>query len=289
MNSILSVSGLTKRYPDFLLDHVSFEVPKGSIVGLIGENGAGKSTTLNGILGLIRPDEGSCRFFGGQAPVAAQKERIGVAFDSSGIPEALNCRQVGRIFRDIYQTWDSARFDALMKRFSLPESKRIKTFSRGMKMKLALAIALSHDSRLLVLDEATSGLDPIILDDILDLFLEFVQDEENSILVSSHITSDLEKVADYIVFIHQGKLIFSKPKDELTEKYGILKCGDAQKAAVAPEDQITCRRQDYEWQILVSDRQAAARKYPGAMVVPATIDEIMLLYIKGDSMSAGRD
>ena len=150
-----------------------------------------------------------------------------------------------------------------------------------MKMKLAITAALSHHSKLLILDEATSGLDPVIRDDILDMLLDFVQEEDHSILVSSHITGDLEKIADYIVFIHEGKVVFSKPKDELMEQYGLIKCGAAQFDALDPSDIITYRKMDYEWQVLVSDRDAMQKKYPKALIVPTTIDEIMLLYVKG--------
>lgn len=149
-------------------------------------------------------------------------------------------------------------------------------------MKLSIAVALAHHPRLLILDEATSGLDPVMRDDILDMFLDFVQDEEHSILVSSHITSDLEKVADYIVFIHKGKIIFAKSKDELLENYGIIKCGREQFEALDKEDQIIYRRLDYEWQVLTADRNRTQKKYPKALVIPATIDEIMLLYVKGE-------
>ena len=152
-----------------------------------------------------------------------------------------------------------------------------------MKMKLAIAVALSHNSKLLILDEATSGLDPVVRDDILDMLLDFVQDESHSILVSSHITSDLEKIADYIVFIHEGRVVFSKPKDELTEQYGIIKCGSAQFDALDKSEIIVYRKMDYEWQVLVADRNQMQKKYPKAMIVPASIDEIMLLYVKGEA------
>jgi ABC-2 type transport system ATP-binding protein len=151
-----------------------------------------------------------------------------------------------------------------------------------MKMKLSIAVALSHGSKLLILDEATSGLDPVVRDDILDMFLDFVQDESNSILVSSHITSDLEKVADYIVFIHNGKVVFNKPKDELRYKYGIIKCGAAQFDALDKQDIVAYRKQDYAWEVLVADKGSAQKKYPNAVIDPATIDDIMLLYIKGE-------
>ena len=184
--------------------------------------------------------------------------------------------------KNIYHSWDEHTFLGLVKKLSLPIDKPIKQYSRGMKMKLAISAALSHDSRLLILDEATSGLDPVIRDDILDMLLDFVQDEDRSILISSHITTDLEKIADYIVFIHEGKVVFSKPKDELTEQYGIMKCGAAQFDALDHADIIVYRKMDYEWQVLVADRMAMQKKYPKAMIVPATIDEIMLLYVKGE-------
>ena len=210
------------------------------------------------------------------------KEDIGVVFDGINFYETLTPAKVGKIAGAAYKQWDEHLFQDYLKRFQLPTDKEIKSLSKGMKMKLAITVALSHNSKLLILDEATSGLDPVIRDDILDMLLDFVQDEEHSILVSSHITSDLEKIADYIVFIHEGKVVFFKPKDELTEQYGIIKCGAAQFDALDKSDIIVYRKMDYEWQILVSDREEMQRKYPKAMVVPATIDEIMLLYVKGE-------
>ncbi len=282
MTNALAVSGLTKTYEDFHLDHVSFTVPSGSIVGLIGENGAGKSTTINAALGLIQKEDGVVSILGREELDGDIKEQIGVVFDGSNYPEILSPRKLNRVMKNIYRTWDEQTYFSLLKQFSLPSEKPIKQFSKGMKMKLAISAAFSHHSRLLILDEATSGLDPVIRDDILDMLLDFVQDEEHSILVSSHITSDLEKIADYIVFIHEGKVVFSKPKDELIEQYGILKCGAAQFDALDRSDIIAYRKMDYGWQILISDREGIQKKYPKAMVVPASIDEIMLLYVKGE-------
>ena len=282
MANAFMVSGLTKTYQDFVLDHVSFSVPSGSIVGLIGENGAGKSTTINAALGLIQKEDGVVSILDREELDGDIKEQIGVVFDGSNYPEILSPRKLNRVMKNIYRTWDEQVYLRLLKQFSLPSDKQIKQFSKGMKMKLAISAALSHHSRLLILDEATSGLDPVVRDDILDMLLDFVQDEEHSILVSSHITSDLEKIADYIVFIHEGKVVFEKPKDELTEQYGIIKCGAAQFDALDKSDIISYRKMDYEWQILVSDRERMQKKYPKALVVPATIDEIMLLYVKGE-------
>ena len=280
----LAVNGLTKQYKDFTLDGVSFAVPCGTIVGLVGENGAGKSTTMNAILGLIQKDAGTIEIFGKQDAQIdnAVRNRIGVVFDGNNFPDVLTARQLSNIFKKLYDEWDEGEYFALLQKISLPLDKKIKEFSKGMKMKLSIAVALSHHSQLLILDEATSGLDPVVRDDILDMFLDFVQDEGHSILVSSHITSDLEKVADYIVFIHQGKVVFVKPKDELRYQYGVLRCGKAQFEEIDRADMVAWRRQDYEWEALVADREAARRKYPKAVVDPATIDEIMLLYVKGE-------
>lgn len=282
MNHALTISGLTKTYPDFVLDHVSFTVPSGSIVGLIGENGAGKSTTIHAALGLIQKEAGHAAILGKEELDAETREQIGVVFDGSNYPEILSPKKISRVMKHIYRSWDEPAYLRLLKQFSLPLDKPIRQFSKGMKMKLAITAALSHHSKLLILDEATSGLDPVIRDDILDMLLDFVQDEEHSILISSHITSDLEKIADYIVFIHEGKVVFSKPKDELTEQYGIIKCGAAQFDAIEKSDIIVSRKMDYEWQVLISDRDKMQKKYRDALIVPATIDEIMLLYIKGE-------
>lgn len=285
MKDVLTVKGLTKNYQDFTLDHVSFEIPQGSIVGLIGENGAGKSTIIKAVLGLIKKDDGEITLFGRQDGALNKeiKEQIGVVFDGSNFSGDLSPRKLNKVFKDIYRSWDEDLYISLLEKMAVPVNQKIKTFSKGMKMKLSLVAAFAHHPKLLILDEATSGLDPVMRDDILDMFLEFVQDEENSILVSSHITSDLEKVADYIIFVHNGSVIFSKPKDELLENYGIIKCGDAAFERIEKEDRVACRKLDYEWQILVEDRNKIQKKYKEAMVVPATIDEIMLLYVKGEN------
>lgn len=277
----LELQGVTKQYKDFKLDNVSFEVPQGSIVGLIGENGAGKSTTINAILGLVVTDKGKVSVFNGKSVNAETKEHIGVVFDGSNYPDTLSPKKLGKVFSEIYSEWNQKKYVELLDKFKLPVNKKLKEFSKGMKMKYAISIALSHNSKLLILDEATSGLDPIVRDDILEMFLDFVQDEEHSILVSSHITSDLEKIADYIIFIYKGKVLFSMPKDELLDNYGIIKCSSSQFKEIDKDDIVAYRKQDYEWQVLISDRKHAERKYSKTMVVPVTIDEIMLMYVKG--------
>lgn len=282
MNSILQVENLTKRYSGFTLDHVSFSVPKGTIMGLIGENGAGKSTTIDGILGLINKDDGTVSFWGQEISSSKQlKEDIGVVFDDINFYETLTPAKVGKISSAAYKQWDGHLYLDYLKRFQLPVDKEIKTLSKGMKMKLCIAVALSHKPKLLILDEATSGLDPVMRDDILDVFLEFVQDENHSIMMSSHITTDLEKVADYITFIHQGKVIFSKRKDELCHRYGIICCGDAVFDQIDKKDVLAYHKDDDQWKVLVTDKEKAKRKYENVIVGDATIDEILLLYVKG--------
>lgn len=283
MDAILKVENLTKQYPGFTLDHVSFSVPKGTIMGLIGENGAGKSTTIKAILDLISKDDGTVTFWGRELSSSKQlKEDIGVVFDDINFYDTLTPSKVGKISGAAYKQWDENLYQDFLKRFQLPADKEIKNLSRGMKMKLCLAVALSHNPKLLILDEATSGLDPVMRDDILDVFLDFVQDEEHSILMSSHITTDLEKVADYITFIHQGKMIFCKAKDELRYHYGVIRCGAALFHQIDKKEILAYRKDDYQWNVLVTDKEKARRKYKNAIVDDATLDDILLLYVKGE-------
>lgn len=280
MENSLQIENLTKQYPGFLLDGVSFSLPKGTIMGLIGENGAGKSTTIKAVLDLIHRDAGTVTFWG-QELSSALKEDIGVVFDGINFYETLTPAKVGNISAAAYRQWDDKLYRSYLTRFSLPPAKPIKSFSKGMKTKLCIAVALSHRPKLLILDEATSGLDPVIRDDILDVFLDFVQDEEHSILMSSHISTDLEKIADYITFIHQGKVLFCKSKDDLRYQYGVLRCGAEQFQALSREDILVWRKEEYQYSVLVADKDAARRKYPKAVVDDATIDDILVLYVKG--------
>ncbi len=279
-NSIL-VRDLTKRFPGFTLDCVSFRVPKGRIVGFIGENGAGKSTTIRLILNELKRDGGAVELLGRDPADPAARAEVGVVFDVCNFPEVFTPRDVERVLSGVYPAWDGQAYRGYLKRFALPEKKRVKTLSKGMKMKLAISAALAHKPKLLILDEATAGLDPVVRDEILDLLLDFIQDEEHSVFFSSHITSDIQKIADYVVLIHQGQIVFDEEKDVLLDRYGILRCPKG--AEVEPGDYIVRRETGVSAEYLVRDRAEAGRKYPKAVADAASLEDIMLFYIKGEA------
>lgn len=286
MNSTLILKNVNKKYEksNFAIKDISFSVPEGSIVGFIGENGAGKSTTMNCILNVIRRDSGTIEIFGREMTDEDIdiRENIGVVYDSNNFPEHLTAKQLADILGRIYSKWDDSCFEQFLRRFGLPESQKIKTYSRGMSMKLAIAVALSHDSKLLILDEATSGLDPIMRDEILDVLLEFVKQENHSILLSSHITSDLEKIADYIVFIHNGEIILNKTKDELIYEYGVIRCSENDFHNILSEDILSSMKKDYQIDVLIKNRKLIEKKYKNLIVDSVSLDEIMLLLVKGE-------
>ncbi len=279
-NNIL-VRDLCKGFDGFLLDHVSFQVPKGRIVGFIGENGAGKSTTINLILDELKRDHGQIQIFGRENTISSVREEIGVVFDECSFHDVFNTSDIEKILSGVYKSWDSSLYRQYLKRFKIPERKPIGSFSKGMKMKLSIICAMAHKPKLLILDEATTGLDPVVRDEMLDLFLEFIQDEERSIFFSSHITSDIQKIADYVILIHQGKIIFEEQKDDLVYRLGILKCGKEQFASISPDDYLIHRITNVNVECLVRDKQAIRHKYKNIVVDNATLEDIMLFYIKG--------
>lgn len=278
MENCIEIKGINKKYAQFELKDVSFSVPCGTVMGFIGENGAGKSTTIKAILGLMKPDSGEITVLGEDSQNLSKelKEKIGVVFDGLTFPNTLNAIQLDKVMTGIYRNWSSETFFKYLTRFELPTKKKFRTFSRGMEMRLSIAAALSHDPQLLVLDEPTSGLDPVMRSEILDIFLEFMQDESHSILLSSHITSDLDRIADYITFIHKGKVIFVEERNEMRDKYRIIKCGEEQLALIDKEDIIGMRKNRFNCEVLTT----AAEKYPDLAVDIPTIDDIMVFYVK---------
>ena len=286
MENILELQQICKSFPksNFILDKLSFSLPYGSILGFVGENGAGKTTTIGCILNTVRKDSGMVKLFGKEMRDIDTdiREKIGVVYDGDNFPGFWTAKQLSQVMEGIYTQWDHALFQKYLEDFHLPVKQKIKHYSRGMTMKLAIAVALSHHPQLLILDEATSGLDPIMRDEMLDVFLEFVQEESHSILLSSHITSDLEKVADYITFIHNGKLIMTASKNDLVYNYAVMRCRESQFLALDPGDMIAYRKRDFQIDVLVANGKEAQRKYKDAVVDHVSVDEIMLLLVKGE-------
>lgn len=278
ISNALELKNVTKTYDGFLLDHLNLSLPSGYIMGLIGENGAGKSTSIKLILDLISREEGSITILGedNQTGLGRVKENLGVVLDESCFPENMSGEDVSRIQHHIYRSWDQKLFFSYLNRFSIPNKKKIKEYSHGMKRKLAIAVALSHDAKLLLLDEATSGLDPVARDEILDVFLEFIQAEDRSILLSSHIISDMEKVCDYVAFLHKGKLIFSETKDELYDQFGLIRCSFEEWEGINQAAIRGYRKNAFGVEALVYKNRV-----PNSQTVErASIEEIMLFHVR---------
>ena len=281
----VEVKGLTKHYANFELQGVNLYVPYGMIVGFIGENGAGKSTTIKAMLGLIQKEEGEIRVLGHVIDAnnreRAWQEQIGVVFDECNMPPELTAREINKIMKNIYKTWSEDKFLKYLEEFEVADGKKVKEMSKGMKMKLSIAIAISHDSRLLILDEGTSGLDPVVRSEIMDIFREFIEDGEHSVLISSHITSDIEKVADYIIFIHQGKIVMEEAKDDLLERYGLVRCSKEQEIKIPKELIIGKMENAYGVSVLVND--ARRMRQEGFVVDHACTEDILLYIVKRES------
>ena len=284
MENILEIKNLSKKYNGFELRNVNIELPKGIIMGFIGENGAGKTTTIKSILNIINRDSGEIKIFGldNKENERKIKEDIGVVLDDSFLSEYLNPADINKIMKNIYKNWDEKLYFKYIEDFKLPKEKISKEYSSGMKMKLKIAVALAHHPRLLILDEPTSGLDPVARNEILDIFQEFIQDEEHGIFVSSHITSDLEHIADYITFINNGEIIFTKTRDELLENYGIVKCSEEQFKKIDKKEYIKYKKNRYEYDVLIEDKYEFKKKYDISVIDKTSLENIMLIYIKGE-------
>ena len=292
MKPLIEARGITKHYDGFSLQDVSFTVDEGEIVGFVGKNGAGKSTTIKALLGLIELDGGEGCVLGMQsaklsrAEGAQVKERIGVVFDAISLPDHLKVADVGRIYARSYTTWDAHRFAQLTGELNLDPKKTVKALSRGMGMKLSLACALSHGADLLILDEATAGLDPMARDEILDTLRAFVEQPGHAVFMSSHITSDLERIADRVLCIDEGRITFDLAMDAITDEMGIARCrlADFERIAASgfiPENELRYRKHDYGIDLLVPDRFAFNEKFPQVPVDRMTIDDYLTLTLKG--------
>ena len=280
MNAI-ELSHINKSFGDFAIRDLNLTVPSGTICGLVGENGAGKSTTIRLLMGALRPDSGTASVLGVDVTSLEfrdVKEDVGVVLDEAYFPESLNAVQVGKIMAATYRRWDQRLYDSYLKRFDLPEKKQFKDFSRGMRMKLAIAVALSHQPKLLVLDEATAGLDPIVRDEVLDIFNEFTREEDHSILISSHILSDLEKLCDYIAFIHKGDLLFCEEKDQLLEQYGIFEDSRENLDCLQPEAIVAREESRYGGVRALVKRDLAPT---GFRLEKPTVEDVVLFLVKG--------
>lgn len=280
MENALEITGLCKRYERFALQEVSFSLPRGCVMGFIGENGAGKTTTIKALLNLIRRDAGEIRIFGrdNRQDERAVKERLGVVLEDGCFLNTMHARQVDVLMSRAYRSWHSQQFFDFLDRFGIDRDKKIKDYSKGMRMKVNIAAALSHDAELLLLDEPTSGLDPVVRDEVLDLLYDFMQDDRHAILISSHITSDLDKIADCITLIHQGKIALSEPRDRLMDTYGVLRCTAEQLSALDPAAVRGRRVGEFGCEALVR-RDGVPAGWP---VEPANIEQIMLLLTRGE-------
>lgn len=284
MEYALEVKNLTKEYKDFAVKDVSLKIPKGSVVGLIGENGAGKSTFINSILNIVKPNEGEIAILGKDLYTYEKeiKEEIAVIFDRSHYNESFKPLFVGKMLSKIYKNWDDEKFYDLLNKFDIPVDKKLKQFSKGMKMKFEFVCALSHSPKFLILDESTSGLDPVFRDEILEILRDFTMEEEHTILMSSHITSDLDKIADYIAFIHDGKMQFIKTYEDIHDNYGVISCKKEFLENLSKEDIVAYKKETFGYKVLIKNRMEIMKVYKDLIIENASIEDVMLFYIRGE-------
>ncbi len=287
MENIIDIKNLKKKYDDkFELGKIDISIPKGVIVGLIGENGAGKTTLIKSMLNIIKIDSGEIKIFGKDYKKEEKeiKEDIGVVLDNMFFPELLNAKDINNAMKDVYKNWDSELYFSYLKEFDLPDNKPLKSMSKGMRKKLEIVAAISHKPKLLILDEPTSGLDPVVRSEVLEIFQKFIEDEEHSILLSTHITSDLEHIADEIIFIDKGKKVLQKSRDEIIDNYGILKCDIDYFSNIDKKDIIAYKKTKYAYEILVNDKEQASKKYHNCVIDKITLEDLMVLVIKGEKI-----
>lgn len=285
MEKILEIKDISKKYSDFALDNVSFNLDRGYVMGFIGPNGAGKSTTIKLIMNLIRKDSGYIKVFGLDSVKDEKeiKERIGFVYDNSYFYEELTCENMKKIIAPFYKKWDEKLYKKYMDEFSLPRDKKIKELSKGMRMKYSIILALSHNAELIIMDEPTSGLDPIVRAEILDIFRNIIQDENKSLIFSSHITTDLEKIADYITFINNGKIIFSDEKDSIIESYGIVKGDNELLDRDIEKEFVGMKKSKFGFEGLTSNKEKTKKIFGNKVIIERpTIDDIMVYSVRGN-------
>lgn len=283
MNTI-EIKKLNKKYNNFELNINNLKIESGQIIGIIGENGAGKTTLIKSLLGIIKPEFESIKILGKDILTNDEeiKENIGVVLDNMFFPEILTTLDINNIMKNIYKNWDALLFLNYLEKFNIPKNKQIKTLSKGMRKKLEIATSLSHNPKLLILDEPTSGLDPIVRNEVLEIFQNFIQDEEHTIILSTHITSDLEHIADQILFINEGNIILNELKDEIIDNYGILKCNLSDISKIDKEDIVSRKQNKYNYEILIKEKSKLSKKYKNFIIDKITLEDLMLLMIKGE-------
>lgn len=287
MTNAIEIRNLIKNYDSkFQLGEINLDIPSGMIIGLIGENGAGKTTLIKSILSILNIDKGSIRIFEQDYKKEENKikEEIGVVLDDMFLPEILSVKDINSILKDVYKNWDSDLYFSYLKEFDINPDKQIKALSKGMRKKVEIASALSHHPKLLILDEPTSGLDPVIRNEVLDLFLKFIADEEHTILLSTHITSDLEHIADRILFIDKGKIVLEDSRDNIMDDYALLKCDIQDFEKIAKEDILAYKKNRYDYTILIKDLEKNKRKYDNCVFDRITLEDLMVLMIKGEKI-----
>lgn len=280
-DNVIEIQNLTKHYKDFKLDNINLNIPNGCITGFIGQNGAGKSTTIKAILNMIPTDGGTINIFGANNIKYENiiKENIGVVFDNICFHKNLKCKQINTILKNIYKEWDENQFFSYLKKLNVPSDKKVSELSRGMQMKLQIATALSHNAKLLIMDEPTGGLDPIVRNEILDIFMEYIQDDSHSIFLSSHIISDIERIADHIIFINKGQILLSEDKETISERHGIVKCSLAQFESIDKSDIVSSRKSSFGVELLTNNMTNFIQKYPEFLCEKADLEDIMLFYV----------
>ena len=283
MKNVIEIKDLKKIYPDFSLSINELKIPSGVVIGLIGENGAGKTTFIKSILNIIKKDSGTIKIFNKNLEEQELdiKKDIGVVLDNSFIPENLRPKDINMVMKEIYDNWDTELFYKYLKDFKIKDNQILKTMSKGMRKKVEIATSLSHHPKLLILDEATSGLDPIVRNEVLDIFLDFIQDEDHTVILSTHITSDLEHIADYIIFINNGEIVLEKERNEILDNYGILKCDVDAFDSIDKKDIVRYKKTKYNYEILVDDKTSCKKKYKNYVIDNITLEDLMLLIIKG--------